>query len=116
MNLLNKEPAEFIKRVKEYSDEYTKRFLEQNQGTPYGYVDPPDPLFKLWFEQRAEENPNWLLALPYADGADADVKRYMRVTGVRGNGVDWRQFAAALAERYWREQQAVTAPPETRVF
>ena len=115
-----KATQEFLDALREYDQQFCKGFLAQFDRVQLGFQRPPDIVFKVWFEQRCMENPNWLLAgiaTHNIEGTDTfadDVRRYMKVSGVTGEGVTWQDFARSLAVKYAIEK-AAAAPPEGQV-
>lgn len=52
-------------------------------GTPLGATAATDEEAARLFEQKAYENPNWVLALPYVEGGPEELARYERTRGLR---------------------------------
>lgn len=52
-------------------------------GTPLGATQASDEEAARLFEQKAYENPNWVLALPYVEGGPEELARYERTRGLR---------------------------------
>jgi len=99
--------ADVMKAVKEIDDWVSAGLDKQFSGVAAGNAEVRnEQLFKLWFEQQIDPsatppgNPNWLIGLEFVEGGGDEVRHYMRVLGVTGNGVTWKQFASELALKY----------------
>ena len=89
---------DLVKRLQAIDKTYADGLRKSLQGVPLGYQRP---------DEFATENPNWLAALPFVDGAADDVRRYMRLLGLTGDGLDWRAFCGAYALRISRAKQVM---------
>ena len=109
---------EVLKAVQDIDDWVSKGLDKQFSGVAAGNTDlRNDALFKLWFEQKIDPgatppgNPNWLLGLEFVEGGGDEVRHYMRVSGVVGHGVTWKQFASELALKYTEKAWALAGQP-----
>lgn len=79
--------ADFLKDIMERVDENVKVIRKAVQdtipGTPIGTVPATDEELARLFEQKAYENPNFVLALPYVGGGMELLSTYERVRGLR---------------------------------
>lgn len=106
-----KDTQAFLDGVKDIDKVFTKNFMAQFDGVQLGFTELPDDMFRFWFEKNVSQNPNWLAAgvgIPDPDFGK-DVRRYMRITGVKGDGLDWRAFALMMALRYSRGKEAMAS-------
>lgn len=100
MNLVTaKQEQAFIDRIKQLDTAFVADWKIRHKGVPLGFSNPDAQLFRAMFEKLANENPNWVLALRHCEGGQQEVRRYMQVTGMTGEGLDWREFAVRFAVR-----------------
>lgn len=70
-----------MEQVKGFADEVSAGMQEQYSGTPLHHVTPTDAEFKVWFEMQNASDPNWAVALPFAQGGREIINRYLRIVG-----------------------------------
>lgn len=55
---------------------------DQIAGPPFGFTEPGDDAFRVWYEEKTAQDPLWPFALEFAIGGPAIRKRYERITGL----------------------------------
>ena len=84
--VLDREGIEdILKRVDEYVQQTRDAMQEAMKGRPLGVVTATDEEMAALFEQKALENPNFVLALPYVEGGLELLAQYERTRGLRGS-------------------------------
>ncbi len=75
-----------IKDILERVDQYAQLAREamKTEGKPLGAETMTDEEQARLFELKAQENQNWILALPYVQGGMAEIARYEKTRGLRG--------------------------------
>lgn len=82
--MYDKEYADMvIKMVKSHERTFREQMAERRRASaPLNATAPSDDQFASWFEMKAAENPNWVLALPFVDGGKDLLQKYERARGV----------------------------------
>ena len=74
--------AEFMKLVEEkttdLAEQAWKNLEAQYEGDAPGMHHMNDLEHRVWFEMMAAKDPNWVMALQYVPGGNAEVSRYLK--------------------------------------
>lgn len=93
MSLDRKHLDSLLKRVESLADSYRAQLRKSMPGVPFGHQHPSNEEFLAFFHAMAvgmldetgkfsPGNPNWVLALQYADGGKEILERYHHLTGI----------------------------------
>lgn len=81
----NRDYAEdVVALVRDFEKSFRDMMAETRKISPpiNEQAKPTNEQFMAWFEMKAAENPNWVLALPYVQDGPALLARYERLVGL----------------------------------